>query len=266
MFKRISGFVFIGLILASALVHAKKGDDEEAVPTAVGGDLASIQTAVENHGTTLATLQNQVNEMVAQFQEMNGEIGRNYKKVRDQDKIIKDLQTRLQTSEDKNAILTLQLQELKSIGLLPAKATLNLKEFNDYSKGLEMVNAKQFDKAVAEFQKFQEAYSKSAYVNFAQYWIGEAYYMQADYPMAIKQYQKLLSNDPKSDKAASALYRQGMSFYQLQSFEDAKAFFSKVIRTYPQSIEAQQASSQIARINNIQDLKKQQELEMKLAE
>lgn len=257
--------VLLGALVLSVVTHAKKDDDVgTATATAMVSD--PLSATVESHGTTLAAVQNQVNEVVTQFQEMNGEVGRNFKKVRDQDKIIKDLQMRVQTVEDKFSILTLQLQELKSIGLLPAKSTLNLKELIDYSKGLEFINGKQFDKAILEFQKFQEQYSKSSYLNYVQFWIGESYYMQADYPMAIRQYQKILSDDPKSEKAPAALFRQGMSFYFLQSFDDAKAFFSKVIRTYPQSIEAAQASSQIARINNIQELKKQQELEMKLSE
>ncbi|OVE82780.1 hypothetical protein BVY03_00085, partial [bacterium K02(2017)] len=91
-------------------------------------------------------------------------------------------------------------------------------------------------------------------------------YQQSDYPMAIKQYQKLLSKNPRSAKAATALYRQGVSFYHLNSFDDAKAFFTKVIRSYPRSIEAIQASSQIKRINTIQNLKKQQEWESKMVQ
>lgn len=241
--------------------EAKKENEEASAVDAV--EFGEVKTAVTNHSQTLTTLQNQVNEVVTQVQLVNGDNGRNFKKIQDQGKIIKDSQTRLQVLEDKILILTGQLQELQTTGLLPVKSSARFKEYKEYSKGLEYMNSREFDKAVKEFATFQTANPKSTYVEYAQYWIGEAYYMQADYPMAVKEYQKLLSKNAKSEKAPTALYRQGMAFYHLQSFEDAKAFFTKVIRNYPQSIEAIQASSQIARITTIEELKKQQELEMK---
>lgn len=262
MSKKIFLIVSVLMILvASVDVHAKKEDDNDASDGA--GSLAELKTAVENHAATITTLQNQVNELVNQLQLVNGDNGRNYKKNRDQDKIIKDSQTRLQVLEDKILILTGQMQELQSQGLLPAKSSQSFKEYKEYSKGLEFMNSREFQKAVKQFQDFQATNPKSSYNDYAQYWVGEAYYMQADYPMAVKEYQKLLSKNAKSEKAPTALYRQGMAFYHLQSFDDAKAFFAKVIRTYPQSIEAIQSSGQIDRINKIEELKKQQELEMK---
>lgn len=225
-------------------------------------DNENLQTTVEAHSATLATVQNQVNEVVDKFQIMNGDIARESKKNKDQDKVSHDLEIRLQVMEDKMDLLTGQLQELRSEGLMQPKSSQRLKEYTEYARGLEYMNAKQYEKAITEFTTFNQKHKDSIYESFAQYWVGEAYYMQSDYPMAIKQYQKLLTKNPKSAKAPTALYRQGMSFYFLQSFDDAKAFFSKVIRNYPGSIEAIQASSQMARIDNIETLRKQQELEM----
>ena len=233
-------------------VHAKETTE----------DSGNLQTTVESHSATLATLQNQVNEVVDKFQTMNGDIARESKKNKDQDKMGNDLEIRVQVMEDKMDLLTGQLQELRSEGLMQPKSSQRLKDYLDYAKGLEYMNSKQYDKAITEFTTFNETHKESLYESFAQYWVGEAYYMQSDYPMAIKQYQKLLTKNPKSAKAPTALYRQGMSFYFLQSLDDAKAFFSKVIRTYPNSIEAIQSNAQLARISNIETLRKQQELEM----
>lgn len=243
-------------ILAAFSVHARKEDESTA------GSAGNLQATVETHSTTLATMQNQVNEVVDKFQIMNGDIAREAKKNKDQDKVSHDLEIRVQVMEDKMDLVLGQLRELRSEGLMKPQASQRLKEYMDYARGLEFMNAKQYDKAITEFTSFNEKNKNSIYESFAQYWVGEAYYMQSDYPMAIKQYQKVLTKNPKSAKAPTALYRQGMSFYFLQSLDDAKAFFSKVIRSYPGSIEAIQSSSQLARINNIEMLRKQQELEM----
>lgn len=262
MKKNIIHFIvlFVTMIVIASPTQAKK-DLEDAVDPAA---LTELKSTVANQGASVATVQNQVNEMVDKFQSMNGDIGRNYNKNRDQDKVINDMTTRLQVLEDQVILLMGQLQELRAEGLMQPKSSQRFKEYTDYARGLEYMNSKEFNKAVNEFTNFMKLNPKSIYQSYAQFWIGEAYYMQLDYPMAIKQYQKLLSSNSKSAKASTALYRQGLSFLYLQSFEDAQAFFSKVIRSYPNSIEAIQASSQLTRIKEILDLKKQQELEMKM--
>lgn len=256
---KIKNLILLGLVLSMGTPSFAKEDEDVSDP-------GTLPTTVETQGRTLATLTNQVNEVVSKFQTMNGDIARANKKVTEQDKVINDLQTRLQVAEDKVTILLGQLQELRTEGLMKPQASLRFKEYQVYSKGLEYINSRQYEKAVGEFQKFQEENKKSVFSGYAQYWIGEAYYMQNDFPMAVKQFQALLQKEPNNAKASTALYRQGLAFYNLQSFADAKAFFSKVIREYPQSIEAIQSSGQIKRINTIEELKKQQELEMKMVQ
>lgn len=236
------------------------------VDVTIPADLNQISIAVSNQGSSIATMMNQMNEMVSKFQTMDGDIGKVDKKNVDQDKLLKDTQLRLQTLEDKMSVLSQQMQELKTEGLLKPTASVRFEEFKSYSKAVEYVNARNYTHAVQELQAFQVANKKSPFADYAQYWVGESYYLQSDYEMAIAEYQKVLNKDPKSPKAPSALYKQGLSFYYLQSFEDAKMFFDKVIRTFPQSIEAVQASSQIARINNILDLRKQEQVEQQAVE
>ncbi len=254
---KVLPFMLIFLVLVGSMAQAKRDDDTSGV------DLMTLQSTVDTHGKNIATMTIQVNEVVSQFQGMNGEIGKAQQKNIEQDKVIKDNQTRLQVLEDKVALLTGQLQELRSEGLMQPKSSQLFREYKAYEKGLELVNAGSYGKAVDELRRFQAENAKSPYVNFAQYWIGESYYLQSDYPMAIKEYQKLLTKNPKSAKASTALYRQGLAFFYLQSFEDSKAFFSKVITQYPQTIEAIQSSGQVKRINDIIELKQKQEAEIR---
>lgn len=257
---KMKNLILLSLTLLVAMPSFAKKEEGDM------SDPATLQATVELQGSTLATLTNQVNEVVSKFQTMNGDIARANKKLTEQDKVINDMQTRLQVAEDKVTVLLGQLQELRTEGLMKPQASARFKEYQAYAKGLEYVNSKQYEKAVSEFQKFQEENKKSVFSGYAQYWIGESYYLQSDFPMAVKQFQALLQKEPKNAKAPTALYRQGLSFYSLQSFDDAKAFFAKVIREYPQSIEAVQSSGQIKRINTIEELKKQQELEMKMVQ
>lgn len=245
-------------VVLSAPVLAKKDKDQP--------DLSSIKQTVDTHGVSLATVQNQVNEMASRFQTMNGDIGRNTKKNEEQSKTMNETDIRLQVLEDKMTMLQGQLMELQKEGLLKPEQTKRLQEYKDYSKGLEFMNSQDYDKAIQEFDRFKEQNKKSIFQAYAQYWIGEAYYMQGDYPMAIKSFQKMLSKNSKSAKAPTAVYKQGVAFMQMQSYDEAKAFFSKLIRSYPRSVEAVQANGQIKRIERIKALQKQQELEMRMVE
>lgn len=253
------GGVFVFFVFVSSLSEAKT---KATTNDTVSQDVETLKTTVETHGKSVATMTNQVNSVVTQFQTMSGDIGKTQKKNDEQDEVIKDNQTRLQVLEDKITLLTQQLQELRSEGLMAPKSSQLFREYKAYEKGLELVNAGQYSKATQELAKFQQDFAKSPYVDFAQFWIGEAYYLQSDYPMAFKQYQKLISSNSKSAKAPTALYKQGMALFLMQSFDDAKVYFTKVIRTYPASIEAIQSSAQISRINKIEELRKAQENEM----
>lgn len=264
-------FLIIGvlssiLILLPALSQAKKDKKEfnQKDLKQMATDISNLKTTTTTQGKTVATMKTQMSEMVSNFQTMNGNIGSNEKKNESQDKVLTDTKTRLQTLEDKISLLVSQLTELRKEGLMKPQSSKRFDEYVAYAKALEFVNAKDYKKAIQELKNFQKTHKKSIFNSYAQYWIGESYYLQSDYPMAIKEYQRLISRNSRSSKAPSALYKQGLSFYHMQSFDDAKAFFSKVIRSYPRTIEAVQSSSHIYRINTIQKLKKQQEFEMNM--
>lgn len=242
-------FVFLFTAI-SPWGYAKKNEvPEQDSATIVGA--STLEATVSEQGKNVATIMNQMNEIVGRFQTMDGDIGRNDKKNQDQDKILKDNQVRLQSLEDKVSILMTQLQELRSEGLMKPASAQRFDDFKTYSKAVEGINAKNYVKAVTDLKAYQQAHPKSLYLSYAQYWIGEAFYLQADYEMAIAEFQKVLTRNPKSEKAPTALYKQGLAFYHLQSFDDAKEFFAKLIRTYPQSLEAAQAATQIEQINQI---------------
>ncbi len=257
----LSVLVLNGIVVSTS--QAKTAD-------ASSGDLKALQLKVQNmqlqldtQGQTLATLGNQVNEIVSRYQMMFGQVGAAEKKNFDQDTVLKESDQRVQVLEDKALGVMSQLQELKDEGFMKPKSAKNFEEYKAYSLGLESFNGKNYPKAVADLRKFQQANKTSIYWAYAQFWIGESYYMQSDYQTAVLEYEALLKSKPKSAKAPLALYRQGMSFVQMQSFDDAKAFFAKIAKVYPLSIEAVIAQGQIDKITRIQELKKQQENELK---
>lgn len=256
----------ICLSLVSAVSFSKKDNVSSIDLPALEKDVEDLKTTSTEQGKSVATMLNQVNEMVGMFQNMNGNIGKNEKKNTDQDKAIEDLATRLQTLEDQISVLTNQMQELQKEGFLKPKAAKKVDEYLEYAKSLELINSRNYKKAITGLEQFQNTNKKSIYTSYAQYWIGESYYLQSDYPMAIKQYNQLLKSSPSSNKAPYAMYKISVAFMQMQYFDDAKNWFNKVIRTYPGTHHASLAGSQIYRINEILAARKQSEIEQESVE
>ena len=244
--------------------YARKKKKDVLDLSEISKKVETVETTVTTHGKSIATMTTQVGEVVSKFQSMNGSIGANEKKNENQDKLLGDVQTRLQTTEDKISLLVSQLQELRSEGLMKPQASKRFDEYKAYAISLEHINAGSYNKAIESLKNFQKKHKKSIFQSYAQFWIAESYYLQNDYPMSIKQYQKLLSKNPRSGKAPLALLRQGLAFYHMQMFEDSKTFFAKVAKSYPRTMEAVQAKANMRRIDKILRLKKQQELEMKM--
>jgi tol-pal system protein YbgF len=77
----------------------------------------------------------------------------------------------------------------------------------------------------------------------AQYWIGEAYYLQRDYRQAIVEFQRVPEVGPTTSKAADALLKIGLSYRNLRDPSQAQQVWSRLVREYPASEAASRARS-----------------------
>jgi len=222
-----------------------------------------LKTTVDQQSKNVAASLNQVQEMVAQFQALGGKADQALHENELQAKTITDLQQRLDMTEEKNAQLLKQMEELKTAGLLPASQVKNLKEFQDYEKALTLLNAEDYKGGITSLQAFLKANPKSVFGEGAQYWIGEGYYLMRDYTSAISEFQKVIQKNPTGSKVSAAMLKQGYAFYEMQSFEDAKAFLGKVTQKFPGTLEAAKAQDRLVRINKVLEEKELQAVQQR---
>ena len=102
--------------------------------------------------------------------------------------------------------------------------------------------------------KFREAYQQFENVAMtgtgadtieAKYMMGEALFALQEYDQAILDYQAIITNHPSSAKAPSAMFKQAMAFEKLNDNDTAKILYKKLVATYKDSPEAQQAQQKI---------------------
>jgi tol-pal system protein YbgF len=104
-----------------------------------------------------------------------------------------------------------------------------------YQAAFDMLKNSQFDAAIASFQKFLVAYPDSSLADNAQYWLGEANYVNRSFTDAQAAFQKVVDKYPQSRKVPDALLKIGYCQYELKQFDAAKQTLSKVAAQFPDS-------------------------------
>jgi tol-pal system protein YbgF len=104
-----------------------------------------------------------------------------------------------------------------------------------YQAAFDMLKNSQFDAAIAAFQKFLVSYPDSSLADNAQYWLGEANYVNRSFTDAQAAFQRVVDKYPQSRKVPDALLKIGYCQYELKQFDAAKQTLSKVAAQFPDS-------------------------------
>jgi tol-pal system protein YbgF len=104
-----------------------------------------------------------------------------------------------------------------------------------YQAAFDMLKNSQFDAAIAAFQKFLVSYPDSTLADNAQYWLGEANYVNRSFTDAQAAFQRVVDKYPQSRKVPDALLKIGYCQYELKQFDAARQTLSKVAAQFPDS-------------------------------
>ena len=102
-----------------------------------------------------------------------------------------------------------------------------------YQAAFNLLKDSQYDRAIAAFQKFLIVYSGSSLADNAQYWLGEAYYVNKSFPEAQTAFQRVVDKYPQSRKRPDALLKIGYCQYELKQWDAAKGTLSQVATQFP---------------------------------
>jgi tol-pal system protein YbgF len=91
-----------------------------------------------------------------------------------------------------------------------------------YQAAFGLLKDGQYDRAIGAFQKFLVSFAGSPLADNAQYWLGEAYYVNKSFPEAQIAFQRVVDLYPQSRKLPDSLLKIGYCEYELKQFELAK--------------------------------------------
>jgi tol-pal system protein YbgF len=118
-----------------------------------------------------------------------------------------------------------------------------------YRRALEALRGGRHVEAQHGFREFLKQHPHHDFADNAQYWLGECYYDQKDYPMALREFRRVVEKYAQGNKVADALLKVGFSHLALGSAEVGRQTLEQVVRSYPQSEAAVLAGARLRELS-----------------
>lgn len=121
-----------------------------------------------------------------------------------------------------------------------------------YERAFNFLKDGRYDLAAAAFKTFVKTYPGGGYSDNAQYWLGEANYVQRNFKVALVEFEKVVNNFPNSPKRADALLKMGYTYQELGDLDRARMSLNNVVMNYPNSTAASLAKKRIQDLKRLQ--------------
>jgi len=107
--------------------------------------------------------------------------------------------------------------------------------YSEYSDAFALFKNKEYSKAMIAFSSFIDKYPDTILTDHAYFWLGESYYQQREYTLAISEYLKVIKKFSNGSKTPEAMLRVAMSYTQLGEKKDSDAYLNGLASKYPNS-------------------------------
>lgn len=104
-----------------------------------------------------------------------------------------------------------------------------------FRKGMLLLNAGRYPDALTQFSGFLEKYPDHPLAGSAQYYMGNSYFRQKEYKLALREYQRVLTSYDRSSQVAQTLREMAESEDALKRTEDAARHRQLLMSLFPHS-------------------------------
>jgi len=126
-----------------------------------------------------------------------------------------------------------------------AQAGVSSTEQSVYGQAFDALKAGSYSVAVSGFQSFLKQYPSSALAPNAEYWLGEAHYVNQDFAAAENAFQAVLDKWPTSSKAPDAMLDLGNTQLAQGKTAKGRATLRQVISQFPGTDAATRAAKRL---------------------
>jgi tol-pal system protein YbgF len=176
---------------------------------------------------------------------------------------MRTLRGRIEELQNENAVLKKQQRDLyadldKRLTDAAASATAaaappsapapEADEQAQYNRALEQLRARNYAAAVDGFRALAASHPAGQMADNTQYWLGEAYYVTAEFDQAAAAFQRVLTGWPNSRKAPDAMLKLGYTQIEQNKLAAARATLQQVATKFPDSDAAKLATDRLAKL------------------
>ncbi len=245
------GSCLVGLAMAGCASTPPEEDPVQIKLHDLDTRLARIERVVANQ--SLLDLANQNEAMRRDLRAMHNDI----------DELTNTLEAGRKQQRDLYADLDRRMKNLEGRGGVGAAAAAaaagsgeggaaGADEKEAYQTAFTLLKDSQYDRAIAAFQKFLLSFPVSPLAENAQYWLGEAYYVNKSFPEAQAAFQRVLDRYPQSRKRPDALLKIGFCQYELKQWDSAKRTLSLVATQFPDTSAGRLAQQRLEKMTTEQ--------------
>lgn len=117
-----------------------------------------------------------------------------------------------------------------------------------YQHAFDLMQGKQNDQAISEFEAFFKQHSDSTLKPNALFWLGELYTKASRLDEAAKALDSVVKDFPKSNKRADAMYKLGLIKARQGKIDAAQAMLQLVGKEYPKTSAAEKAAAFLKKV------------------
>ena len=199
-----------------------------------------VNARIETKADKTATL-----DMVNQNEQMLQEIA----KLRGQLEVLgNEIDTAQKRQKDFYTDLDARLRKLEpqQVTIDGRETAVDPNEQKSYDAAMTLFKSGDYKNAATALTEFVRRYPQSGYAAFAQYSLGNAYYILGDYKNAIAAQQVVATTYKDSTKAPDAMLTIASSYAGLKDKKATKKALQDLLKQFPESSAAQAAKDRLA--------------------
>ena len=118
----------------------------------------------------------------------------------------------------------------------------------NYQAAFDLLKDGKYTEAIAGFSQFLTTFPTSALADNAQYWLGEAHYVNRQFSEALRHFRTVVEKYPDSRKIPDALLKIGYCNYELKNFTEARSALGQVVSRFGDTTAARLASQRLSKM------------------
>jgi len=173
----------------------------------------------------------------------------NEERLREIQRLLQSVATRLDDSHEQVSELKDAVRYRPAARVDSANASGSVTPRTLYDAAYQDLTRGNHGLALLGFQEMLTKFPDSELADNAQYWIGETYYAQKDFPAALREFEKAVATYPKGDKVPAALLKSGFCQIETGDKSGARETFKKLQERFPQTEEARLAGTKLQEVD-----------------